>query len=55
MKFTPKRGIFRLIIAIAVIMAGLPLAKSYPYFIIYLLFTTIWLLFWLLGGFFDTD
>ncbi len=55
MKFTPKRGLFRLVIAIAVIPLSLLFAKSFPCLVIYALFAIVWLICWLIEGFFDKD
>jgi hypothetical protein len=55
MKFTPKRGLFRMVVAAMIIAMSLLFAKSFPCLAVYALFAIVWLLCWLIGGFFDTD
>jgi hypothetical protein len=53
MKFTPRKGLFRLAVAALIIAMSLLLTKSFPFLVIYALFYTGWAICWLIGGFFD--
>ena len=55
MRFTPKRGLFRIGIAIAATLSGLLLAESFLLGVTCIIFCAGWLVYWLIGGFFDTD
>ncbi|MDD5326183.1 MAG: hypothetical protein PHY02_00010 [Phycisphaerae bacterium] len=53
MKFTLKRGLFRLATAIVVVAACLPIAEEFVLGIMCILACAGWLVFWIAGGFFD--
>ncbi|MFA5239087.1 MAG: hypothetical protein WC476_05175 [Phycisphaerae bacterium] len=55
MKFTPKRGLFRLITAAVVIAACLPIADEIVFSVMCILVCAGWLVFWIVGGFFDME
>ncbi|MBN1392765.1 MAG: hypothetical protein JW947_08195 [Sedimentisphaerales bacterium] len=55
MKFTPKKGLFRMGIATAAILAGLLLAESFLLGVVCIIFCACWLVCWLIGGFFDIE
>jgi uncharacterized membrane protein len=55
MKFTPARGLFRLVVVAAVVLACLPVVDSFMLGVMGVLFCILWLVCWLIGGFFDTD
>ncbi|MDD5326550.1 MAG: hypothetical protein PHY02_01900 [Phycisphaerae bacterium] len=53
MKFTLKRGLFRLATAIVVVAACLPIAEDITFSIMCILACAGWLVFWIVGGFID--
>ncbi len=55
MKVTLKRGVFRLVMASVVIIVSLPIAKSVEFHVLCIVFCIGWLLYWLIGGFFDME
>ena len=55
MEFTPKRGLFRLVMVAVVVLVCLPIAKDIALHIMCTIFFIGWLFCWLIGGFFDTD
>jgi hypothetical protein len=55
MKFTPARGLFRLLMVAVVALVCLPAAKDIALQAICTLFLVGWLLCWIIGGFFDME
>ena len=55
MKFTPRKGLFRLAIVAAGVLIGLPFAESFSFLVACALLAIGWALYWLIGGFFDID
>jgi hypothetical protein len=55
MKVTIKKGLLRIIMAFAGALIGLPFAKSFSFLTVCTLLIIGWLLYWLIGGFFNMD
>jgi hypothetical protein len=55
MKFTPVKGLIRLVMASVGVLIGLPFARSFSFLVICALLAMGWVLYWLVGGFFDID
>jgi len=55
MKFTAKKGMLRLAMVAVGILIGLPFAKSFSFLVVCALLCIGWVLYWLIGGFFDMD
>jgi hypothetical protein len=55
MKFTPARGLFRLVIVTAVVLVCVPVADFFMLGVMGILFCILWLVCWLIGGFFDME
>jgi hypothetical protein len=55
MKLTPKRGLFRLVIAAMIIAMSLLFARSFPFLAVYAIICIGWAIYWLIKGFFDMD
>lgn len=55
MRFTPRKGLIRLVVAVMIIAVSLLFAKSFPFLVIYALLAIGWAIYWLIGGFFDVD
>ncbi|MDD5326660.1 MAG: hypothetical protein PHY02_02470 [Phycisphaerae bacterium] len=53
MKFTLKRGLFRLTLAIVVVAACLPIAEDITFSIMCILCCVGWLIYWIVGWFID--
>jgi hypothetical protein len=55
MKFTPKKGVLRLGMVAVGILLGLPFAESFTFIVVCALVCIGWVLYELIGGFFDVD
>jgi hypothetical protein len=55
MKITIKKGLLRIVISFAGALIGLPFAKFFCFQAVCVLLIIGWLLYWLIGGFFDMD
>jgi hypothetical protein len=55
MKFTPVKGLIRLVMVAAGVLTGLPFAKSFSFLVVCALLAMGWVIYWLVGGFFDVD
>jgi len=55
MKFTPVKGLIRLVMVAAGVLMGLPFAKSFSFLAVCALLAMGWVIYWLVGGFFDVD
>ena len=55
MKLTPIKGLVRLVMVAMGVLIGLPFAKSFSFLVICALLAMGWVLYWLVGGFFDCD
>jgi O-antigen/teichoic acid export membrane protein len=55
MKFTPKKGVLRLVMVAVGILLGLPFAESFTFIVVCALVCIGWVLYELIGGFFDVD
>jgi hypothetical protein len=55
MKFTLKRGLFRLVVAAITVAFSLLFAESFSFTVVCTVLVTGLVLYWLIGGFFDTD
>ncbi|NIP24956.1 MAG: hypothetical protein GWN67_11705 [Phycisphaerae bacterium] len=56
MKFTFMKGLSRLLMVAGGVLIGLPFAaKSFSLLVVCALLSIGWLLYWLIGGFFDMD
>jgi hypothetical protein len=55
MKFTPTKGLVRLVMVTAGVLVGWPLTKSFTFFVACGLLCTGWVIYWLVAGFFDVD
>jgi hypothetical protein len=55
MNFTPKRGLFRIVVAAITIAFSLLFAESFSFLVVCTVLVTGLVLYWLISGFFDTD
>jgi hypothetical protein len=55
MKFTPKKGVLRLAVTAVGVSIGLPFVKSFSFLVGCALLGAGWVVYWLIGGFFDVD
>ena len=55
MKATYKKGLLRLAIVGVGVLIGLPFAKSFSFLVICALLAIGWVIYWLIGGFFNID
>ncbi len=55
MKFTPIKGLVRLVMVATGVLIGLPFTKSFSFLVVCALLCTGWVFYWLVGGFFDGD
>ena len=54
-KFTFKKGLSRLLMVTGGVLIGLLFAKSFSFLVVCALLSIGWVLYWLIGGFFDID
>jgi len=55
MKVTLRKGLFRLVTVGAGVLIGLPFARSFSFLVVCALLCVGWVLYWLIGGFFDME
>ncbi|MBN1391793.1 MAG: hypothetical protein JW947_03210 [Sedimentisphaerales bacterium] len=55
MRFTPKRGLFRLVTAAVVLLVTVPIVDYFLFNVMGIIFCTLWLVCWLIGGFIDME
>jgi len=55
MKFTPIKGLIRLVMVMMAVLIGLPFTKSFSFIAVCALLCIGWVFYWLVGSFFDVD